>query len=338
MKSLSVLIVPFALVGLLYGDVEGSGVVRVMARSPSSYVSQWEKQMKTFGSRTCDELRTADPEKKLAVTYYDAVWIYYRIADHTRDKKWIGCVDAALAAYRDGYVFANGGKVPGFWVFPHGLWEDWKRRQDPKSKEALLLLANKAAFAYAPPDWTKDANSRDGGSREVAYALMTKYLAKDVGYTDETRIEELVSQAFGHMDQWFGGKTANYVRPFMVALTAEALIMHHARTGDRRVLPVLKLAADGLWKCCWNRNQEAMAYTDRDTDSGGQDPAIDLNLLIAPLYGWLYQQTGIEQYRERGDALFMGGVAAGDSYLASGKQFNQNYRWSFDYVAWRNKG
>src|SRR5439155_951696 len=41
-------------------------------------------------------------------------------------------------------------------------------------------------------------------------------------------------------------------------------------------------------------------------------------------------------YRDRGDQVFAGGVLK--AFLGSGKQFDQNYAWSFDYVKWRGGG
>ncbi|MBZ5636897.1 MAG: hypothetical protein LAO55_27555, partial [Acidobacteriia bacterium] len=59
----------------------------------------------------------------------------------------------------------------------------------------------------------------------------------------------------------------------------------------------------------------------------------DLNLLLAPMYGWVYQRTGAQIYRDQGDQLFNAGVAG--AWLDGGKQFSQNYRWSQKYVEWR---
>ena len=71
-----------------------------------------------------------------------------------------------------------------------------------------------------------------------------------------------------------------------------------------------------------------------DSNRNPHVPAPDLNLLIAPMYAWLYRQTGETKYRDQGDALFAGGVKK--AYLDGGKQFDQNYWWSFDYVRWRS--
>ena len=75
-----------------------------------------------------------------------------------------------------------------------------------------------------------------------------------------------------------------------------------------------------------------------NTSEGGRSGvgAPDLNLLVAPMYAWLYAQTGNVTYRDMADALFVGGVNG--AWIAPdgpNKQYNQNYRWSFDYVKWR---
>jgi hypothetical protein len=91
---------------------------------------------------------------------------------------------------------------------------------------------------------------------------------------------------------------------------------------------------DWLWAHTWVPSAQAFQYTDRVTPTGGTNPAPDLNLLIAPAFAWLYHQTGNTKYQVEGDQVFAGGVKY--AYLGSAKQFNQNYRWSFDYVAWRS--
>ena len=96
------------------------------------------------------------------------------------------------------------------------------------------------------------------------------------------------------------------------------------------------MAADWLWTNAWLRLDRGMFY---DALNGGTDPgqgAPDLNLLIAPMYAFLYRQTGEAKYREQGDALFAAGVDG--SWLDGAKQFNQSYWWSFDYVKWRSAG
>jgi hypothetical protein len=78
--------------------------------------------------------------------------------------------------------------------------------------------------------------------------------------------------------------------------------------------------------CCVNSKNRSVAS---DLSS--------LNLLIAPIYAWLYQQTGQKQYQLEGDTIWNAGVTGppGSGIGWSGKNFSQQYRWSFDYVKWR---
>jgi len=92
-----------------------------------------------------------------------------------------------------------------------------------------------------------------------------------------------------------------------------------------------------LWDNAWVVADQSFWYENWVSDPSipfpAQRGAPDLNLVIAPAFAWVYQQTGDLTYRDRGDAVFAGGVL--NAYLAGGKQFDQNYSWSFDYVKWR---
>lgn len=306
-------------------------------RQPSTPVpslAQWESQMQQWGDTHCRRLQdgTLRGDPALAATYYDAQWVFYRIADYTNDPRWLSCAQAAERVYRDEYVLPADGRVPGYWNFSHGLTRDYLSTGDEVSKRAALLLASNAAFAVdsTPLSSTQDVEQ----SREVAYAIMAYINAEDLGAAPRPRLQQLVEQAFGHMDQWFVSRTAGYMRPFMVALTSHALITYHQRTGDARVVPTLMHALDEVWNRTWLPHEQAFQYTDRNIDSGGVEAAPDLNLLIAPAYAYVYKETGEVRFRERADAAFVGGVNA--AFLSNGKQFNQNYRWSFDYLTWRN--
>lgn len=297
-----------------------------------SQQAEWEGQMLEFGNRHCNELKNGSNfDVKLLTTYYDAQWVYYQIADYTGDTKWMSCAQAAEKVYRDQYVIANNGGVPGYWNFSHGVLQDYLRTGDGNSRNALQMLATKAAYAgdSTPLSSTQHADY----SREVAYSMMAYMNAEFAGFPRRSRLNELRDQALDHLDQWFGKKNAPYVRPFMVALTAQALITYDKHIGDPRILPALENAMNELWKNTWIPQQESFQYTDRNHSSGGTEPAPDLNLLIAPVYGWLYHKTGKAHHRDRGDQIFAGGVK--QAYLVNGKQFNQNYRWSFEYLKWR---
>jgi hypothetical protein len=117
----------------------------------------------------------------------------------------------------------------------------------------------------------------------------------------------------------------------MVGLAAEALINYYDATHDSRIPPVLQMAADQMWTQSWDPTSRSFRYYNGD---GTSSPSLDLNLLIAPLYGWVFQQTGFQGYRDMGDQIFNAGVPGAG--LDGGKQFSQNYHWSDKYVEWRS--
>ncbi len=291
--------------------------------------------MLTYGNLHCQNLQSAtvNYDTKLLSTYYDGEWVFRQIGDYTQNPSWYNCANLAEAIYRDQYVNPAGAVVPGYWNFPHGLAHDYLSTGDTASRSAAIALSQNASYAadYTPVEWTADQSF----SREVAYGIMSYLIAEDLGQPRRARLAPLVEQAFGHMDQWFVSHTASWMRPFMVALTSHALILYHERVGDSRVIPTLTLAMDALWDTMWLPASQAFKYTDRETSTGGQEPAPDLNLLIAPVYAWLYHQTGEVRFRERFDAIFVGGVQ--QAYLVNGKQFNQNYRLSIWAVGLRQQ-
>jgi hypothetical protein len=285
------------------------------AQSP---LELWKANMLSYGQMYCEN----------GDHYYDAVRVYYQIAEYTGNPQWERCAEIYNKVYRDDYLVPGNYGAQGWQIFPHGLMMHYQRTRDEKSRAAVIGLALNASYAYAPLEWTAPTTK----SREVAYNLEAKLIAEKFGYNNTKRMEQLADQALGHYHQWFVSKTAPYVQPFMVALSAEALIMWYDKTKDPRVLPALKTGADWMWQHMWLPNEGAFKYTDRKIEGGDEHPAHDLNLLVVPLYGWVYKMTGDVKYREMGDKIFQGGVNA---YLGRPKHFNQQYRWSFNYVLWR---
>jgi hypothetical protein len=303
--------------------------------SPELGLAKWKQNMLQFGEKHGKFLANGKPtdpiDPLLGATYYDAQRVFYQIADFTGDKKWVDYAIAAMKIYRDRYVLPNHGMVPGYWNFSQGIAMHHHRTKDEKSREAVKLLATRAAFA---PDTTPEHQLKKAGlSRENAYVILARLNAEVVGEPRTARLPKLVDNALGHIDQWFVSHTADYVQPFMVGLTAEALIRWHAKEGDERVLPALKQAAVSLWKEYWVPKSNAFKYMNKEVPGeGNTNPAPDLNQLIAPIYAWIYHMTGDVAYRNRAIVIFKGGVDA--AFLSGGKQFNQSYRLSFDTVRW----
>ncbi len=161
--------------------------------------------------------------------------------------------------------------------------------------------------------------------------------------------------------------------PFMAGLTAEALIDYYkweieqGHNPDNTIPDALKQLADYMWTATvydgvnqgepmWIADIGGTGYPHNDQGGTGvgafryedrENPisAIDgtellspeLNLLIAPLYAWVFKHFGDITYIERGDLIWEGGVDLSNVGWNT-KIYNQNYRWSFDYIKWRNEG
>ena len=327
--------------------------------APASSIPQlalWQSNMTTYGQTFCNLLSSTSvtANQKLNTTYYDSQRVFYNIRDYTGAASWDACALSAQATYRDAYVIPNNGGVPGYWDFPHGLAQGYARTNDAASKNALLLLSHNAAFGTASVGKLSFMIS-PVTSREIAYHAMAYLLARAVNDPPSAVGDTYTELMLGHMEQWFVSKSYRttgtngepagaagqlYIQPFMVAITAEALIAVHESAPDARIVTAVKTAMDWLWANAWMGASQSFSYDLYGPAAGpyqGLSPAPDLNLLIAPAYAWLYKETGDVTYRNRADAIFVGGVTQA-AVSFDGKHFNQQYRWSFDYVKWRNPG
>ena len=287
----------------------------------------WADHMLTFGAKWGDLARSYPTVWGGYPYYYDGMWAFYQIADYTGDPAWAASAVNVMEYYKQYVLSVNG--APGYRVFPHGFYEDYIRTGNEESKRAVIVLATESAYAY------KGGSSLFTRSRETAYIMQAYMYAEKLGVPN-AKLPVALEFALGHMDQWFVSKTATFMQPFMVGLTAHALIEYDQMYGDKRIQPLLVKAADWLWRYAWDRQRQSFYYqSNAPYDAAATRPqgAPDLNMLIAPLYGWLFRQTGQAKYRVRGDAIFAGGVAG--AYLDRGKQFTQSYRLSFSYVRWR---
>lgn len=293
----------------------------------------WLENMLSFGRKHCNkELIDSLSLWEGSVWYYDGLRVYYQISDYTRDKSFERCADYIFDLYGK-YVLDNAGKIPAWRVFPQGLAENFLRTGSEEARQAAILLSTDSPFA--------ESSGGEGFelSRETAYLIHAYMTAADLGAPRSGQLEQSVNFALSHLRQWSSGE-ASYVKPFMLALTMEALIRYYESNQASAIPSAVKLAADWLWENAWDRQSRAFQYI-VCRDSGASDecqgpdarPAADLNLLIAPAFAWLDLRFPDSQYDQKADQIFESGVQA--AYLDNGKQFSQNYRWSFDYLKWR---
>jgi hypothetical protein len=296
---------------------------------------RWSHQFAQYGERFCnpDEIK----EHKLwegGVWYYDGARVYYNAVDFFQEQKWESCAQFVLNTYKT-YVLDSDGNIPGWRVFPHGLYEHYLRTGDRSSRQAILLLAERSAFA-------RTSGGADAElSRETAYLIHTFLIAQQLGvHSFDGQLETATTHAREHLRQWIRFQDTEYVKPFMMGLTFEALISAYEAKFDSRILMILQEAADWLWETGWDPSRKSFPYLICTSNSSyseckGQPISFapDLNLLIAPAYAWLYVVTGDPRYAEMADRIFIGGLTQAD--LSNGKRFSQNYRWSNDYMRWR---
>lgn len=157
--------------------------------------------------------------------------------------------------------------------------------------------------------------------------------------------------------------------PFLDGAIADTLIHYYTDNGsvDVRVPIAVKALADHLWVNYWipgkcsGTNQPftgCFAYSAGTAKMGINvvDNSVsnytNLNLMIAPMYAWLFKMTGNGTipgsdgsqcggtrgqpctYQQAGDSVFASGVRQSDYYFF--KDWAQNFRWSFDFVKWRS--
>lgn len=315
--------------------------------------------------------------ERLAQVYYDMELCAYRLADHTGDTRaWHELADLAEKVYRDEYVLPERlpdgsskppGGVSGYRMFTEGLVEDFLRSGDEESKRAAQLILEKGAYSAANPG---EDVSQTNYSREVAYALMNHVQIPRLSGVTLTpaqleRRSRLLEYSLRHIDRWSISRTAEYFRPFMGALTARALIEYYLRVSpDPSIIPKLKALADYMWDSCWVSSANSFTYTDRelplghpdkDPDTADRASHPDLNMLIAPLFGFLWWQTGEAKWRQRGDLVWEGGIPVYSTENAcsgngcpisganlgtrgpnnpSGKRYDQQLFWAPLYIKW----
>jgi hypothetical protein len=282
------------------------------------------------------------------IWYYDGARVYSRIADYTGDPSWNRCRNAIAEQYK-GYLVSNNSAVPGYRVFPHGL--------------GLMHESGAPGYDDVLKNFSKEKGTlwvlyggrvHDRVIRETAYAgdvyyALEHYLKTGPAPQRDTNADLTIS----HLMAWCSGGPYNMRLWFQAALAAESLIQYHSLTGDKRVpwvigcltramtanysksTHVLPYAADPEGPYCNNAQTWYALLIIGNCNSENYETSRVLNLLIAPVYAWYWQYTSDAEALEMGDELWRYGVETGIPW--SGKNFSQQYRWSFDYVAWRTR-
>ncbi|MEI7904251.1 MAG: hypothetical protein WCI43_02415 [Candidatus Firestonebacteria bacterium] len=298
----------------------------------------------TCAAPGCDILNEA------LLWYYDGNRVFHQISAYTSNTAWLTIAAKCRGYYRD-YLTCPvvNHYVDGWRNFTKGLYFDWINLGDATSKNDAILMAKRGKFSQIvhASDYHQWDNNVDV-SREIAYAINAWHVARDLGDPAFSGRDPYLDIAYNQLDLWAtylagypgstypSAETGKY-QPFMFGLTAEALITVYERTDTNqadknKILQKLKdvalLTYNKLYNDAWH------SFPQNTGVSNSAAPS--LNLLVVPPYGWLWHETGDNQFLTMGDKVFGDGVVYGWPEVWGGKQFSQNYRWSFDYVRWRS--
>src|SRR5450432_3644735 len=316
-----------AIVGFTVLGVPQPPVRQAAPIPPIPGVATWQQNMTSLGQKWCNPFETMAFGYEPQIWYYDGGRTYFQLSDYSSNpSQWVPCAVNIVNQYRDYVLQSNG--VPGWRVFPHGLAMNYWLTGDPGSRDAVMALANKSAYSAS------SGNVSITLIRETAYLIEALTLAERLGAVHDPRLDRAVAFGLGHFNQLFSaGNRALFDQPAFDGLMAEALIEYYEFSHDPRIPDAIRQMLDWVWTYGWNTNTQQMVYNMLDVPA---NHTTDLNSLIAPAYAWYWALTGTQIYQQRGDELFAAVMALDISY--SGKIFNQNYRWTFDYVNWRTTG
>jgi hypothetical protein len=323
----------------------------------------------------------ANPNTGYENVYYDAQACVYALRDYVGSSTTFST--AMAQSFRSPYLYwlntLGGGQ--GFRIFAKGLAEDYIRdNAQTTSRTAVddLAGATPSKSPWAVTSAYNIAHLPDiYYSRETAYALEAHIEAGRCGLTPSTAWRDtLKGYAMGHITKWYptqtDGLTKFYIRPFMVALTTEALISYHENVSALSSTEIAQIVAlwEYIWNNLWNAGSAAgsnsFAYTDRATstmsasspnteeqaglyNTGDTESSVDLNLLIVPVFGWLWKQTGETKWQDRFTSIWNAGLTRytiygyweSGAFFGSqttngiiGKHVCQNYRWTAQAIAW----
>jgi hypothetical protein len=295
---------------------------------------------------------------------YDGGRIYQQIADYDwyvlhpgdteRNALWKRCAQLAMEPYKDTAIATLGGFTREPNQFPYGMEMNQLRTGDTTNQKAIDYIQ------YAPGyDPFFSGSAYTTSTRLSAYMMDDRLAAELVGESrDSAFLLRQVDVVLGYLDQSynlnFNNPNQQYysIHPFTVGVAMEALITYYeldlaeGNVPDARIPLEIKKVLDWWQATQYIPSTHTMAYQvyDLPQDPGkvaGLYGATELNDLISPAYAWYWSKTNDNTVLSEGDDLFnhvfdtAGPSGVGGGWTYSVKEFNQVYKWSFDYVRWR---
>ena len=301
--------------------------------------------------------------------YYDRSLVYYVAWMRSGNLEyWLRATKLALN-YRREYVERNNYGVSPHWAQLGGLELHYLLTGDTLSRRSAAGIFAVGMINFSLPvgaPLAEIANPKGGtGENRIqarvlqaalsAYRMGASYTRPD-GYapggafspaTWPTRLRDILNKILSTQNpngsySWI--QICNGQLNYMVGMLNDVLIEYYRDfEADPRIPVAIEKANEYLWTTQWLSGDQAFKYASVPcspnafgTSVGGPEPAGDLNGLLIASFGWLYQRTGDQKWRTRGDAIMAGLLSPGWSQSYSGsKQFNQAYSASYRYLAYR---
>ena len=302
---------------------------------------------------------------------YDGGRVYQQIADydyHTPGMPgyqdpaarahWNRCAQVVMDPYKNNFIATQGYIMNEANIHPFGMEMNYRRTGDATNVQAVKYMANNAIWG-----------TYYSGSVFASSARLTAYLldaALAVEMTPQPRnkafLPRTVDIILGYLDQL---RNLNFndpnqqmsALPFFFGAAMEALIDYYeldvaeGNIPDRRIPLDIKKTLDWLAASAYIPSRHTLVYNfydlprDPNLVGGGLFETTELNNLVAPAYAWYWSLTGDAASLTTGDDLFDHVFDSASFYNPSGylddgwtwsvKEFNQVYKWSFDFVNWR---
>ena len=302
---------------------------------------------------------------------YDGGRIYEQVSDYDyqvqtmpgfgdpaeRDH-WKRCAQLVLEPYKDTLISTLGGFVREPNQFPYGMEMNYLRTGDATNQTAVDFLQHSPGY-----NLYFSASAYASSARLSAYIMDNRLAAEILGEPRNSAfILRQVDVMLGYLDQSYNlvltnPNQQNYdIHPFLLGTAMEALINYYeldlaeGNAPDARIPLEIKKTLDWWQDTQYIPSTHVLAYQPYDVPmnphlvGGGLFSASELNDLVSPAYAWYWSKSNATQYMNEGDDLFnhvfdtAGGAGSlvGNGWTYSVKEFNQVYKWSFDYVRWRS--
>lgn len=312
----------------------------------------WKENLIRYGQKYCDPgASLSRHDYSNSATYYDGAWVYQQTHKYLAlegvpagRSSWLECAELHRTRYKN-YLNQRWGsntgfRVQGYEVFPHGLY--------PADTQELSDLAHRHAFAaYGSPILGASPElMSEFYQRETAFLLQAYTFWAKLGNTDRDEAFQTVLEYTKEQSRMIIDGRSPFVKPFFIGLTAHALIDYNEFSADPEIPALIKALADRTWQE-WKGNRFTYVVCRNgysNSECSNIDEAPDTNMLIAPMFAWLYSQGFGSVYRDRADQIFVAGIErrdadgfhiGGSCIACNGKQFSQNYRLAFRFLEWR---